>query len=78
MANGSRIEWTETTWNPTTGCTKVSSGCKNCYAATLSRRLKAMGLKKYQNEFQFTEHLWRIRTSVALEKTEEDFRKQHV
>lgn len=56
MANGSRIEWTEATWNPTTGCTKVSSGCKNCYAATLSKRLKAMGLKKYKNEFQFTEH----------------------
>ncbi len=56
MANGSRIEWTETTWNPTTGCTKVSSGCKNCYAATLSKRLKAMGLKKYRNEFQFIEH----------------------
>jgi protein gp37 len=56
MANGSRIEWTEATWNPTTGCTKVSSGCKNCYAATLSKRLKAMGLEKYRNEFQFTQH----------------------
>lgn len=53
---GSAIEWTEATWNPTTGCTKISSGCKNCYAATLSRRLKAMGLDKYKNEFKFTEH----------------------
>jgi len=56
MANGSSIEWTEATWNPTTGCTKISSGCKNCYAATLSKRLKAMGIKKYKREFEFTEH----------------------
>ena len=56
MANGSGIEWTEATWNPTTGCTKISRGCQNCYAATLSKRLKAMGLKKYQNNFVFTQH----------------------
>lgn len=56
MAIGSRIEWTEATWNPTTGCTKISSGCKNCYAATLSKRLKAMGVKKYKNQFEFAEH----------------------
>ncbi len=56
MAIGSRIEWTEATWNPTTGCTKISSGCKNCYAATLSKRLNAMGVKKYKNQFEFTEH----------------------
>lgn len=55
MAVGSTIEWTEATWNPTTGCTKISPGCKNCYAATLSKRLKAMGVHKYRNEFQFTE-----------------------
>ncbi len=46
MADKSGIGWTEATWNPTTGCTKISSGCKNCYAETLSKRLKAMGLKK--------------------------------
>lgn len=55
MAIGSAIEWTEATWNPTTGCTKISPGCKNCYAATLSKRLKAMGVYKYRNEFKFTE-----------------------
>ncbi len=50
------IEWTETTWNPTTGCTKISAGCKNCYAAVLAKRLHAMGLKKYKNEFKLTLH----------------------
>lgn len=56
MANGSRIEWTDATWNPTTGCTKISTGCKNCYAATFSKRLRTMGMEKYRNEFEFTEH----------------------
>jgi len=56
MANNSSIEWTEATWNPTTGCTKISAGCKNCYAATLSKRLKAMGIKKYKKEFEFVQH----------------------
>lgn len=50
------IEWTQSTWNPSTGCTKISPGCKNCYAATLSKRLKLMGQAKYQNEFDYTEH----------------------
>lgn len=50
MGERSRIEWTEATWNPTTGCDKVSAGCENCYALTLSRRLKAMGAAKYQND----------------------------
>ncbi len=50
MADGSAIEWTEATWNPTTGCDKVSAGCDNCYALTLAKRLKAMGAKKYQND----------------------------
>ena len=50
MANSS-IEWTEMTWNPTTGCTKVSSGCKYCYAEVMTRRLKAMGQKKYEYGF---------------------------
>lgn len=47
----SAIEWTEATWNPTTGCTKVSAGCKNCYAEAMARRLKAMGAKGYENGF---------------------------
>jgi len=50
MADRSAIEWTEATWNPTTGCDQVSPGCDNCYALTLSKRLKAMGSAKYQND----------------------------
>ncbi|MCK2238063.1 DUF5131 family protein [Crossiella sp. S99.2] len=50
MSTRSRIEWTETTWNPTTGCDKVSAGCDNCYALTLAKRLKAMGSAKYQHD----------------------------
>jgi len=46
----SSIEWTEVTWNPVTGCDKTSAGCDNCYALTLSKRLKAMGAEKYQND----------------------------
>ena len=50
MSNGSRIEWTDATWNPTTGCRKVSPGCDHCYAATLAKRLKAMGNSRYQKD----------------------------
>ncbi|MCW3816304.1 phage Gp37/Gp68 family protein [Micromonospora sp. DR5-3] len=48
MADHSAIEWTEATWNPTTGCDRISKGCDNCYALTLAKRLKAMGSPKYQ------------------------------
>src|SRR4051795_9716008 len=48
MADGTGIEWTEATWNPTTGCDRISPGCDNCYALTLAKRLKAMGNAKYQ------------------------------
>lgn len=51
MANSS-IEWTEMTWNPTTGCTKISAGCKFCYAEIMTRRLKAMGQEKYKDGFK--------------------------
>ena len=50
MAAGTSIEWTEVTWNPTTGCDRISAGCDNCYALTLAKRLKAMGQAKYQND----------------------------
>lgn len=50
MSDRSSIEWTEATWNPTTGCDRVSAGCDNCYALTLAKRLKAMGAAKYQND----------------------------
>ena len=49
----SSIQWTEATWIPSTGCTKVSAGCKNCYAESMSRRLKAMKLSGYENGFEF-------------------------
>lgn len=52
----SSIEWTEMTWNPTTGCTKVSSGCKFCYAEIMSKRLQAMGIEKYKDAFKIREH----------------------
>jgi len=51
-----KIEWTESTWNPITGCTKISSGCKFCYAEIMTRRLKAMGQEKYKNGFELTIH----------------------
>lgn len=54
MATKSKIEWTEMTWNPVTGCTKVSTGCKNCYAERMAKRLKAMGVERYRNEFNVT------------------------
>jgi len=54
MAIGSTIEWTEATWNPVTGCTKISEGCRHCYAETLAKRLKAMGQPNYVNGFQVT------------------------
>lgn len=50
----SKIEWTEETWNPTTGCTKVSAGCKNCYAEVMANRLQAMGAPGYENGFEFS------------------------
>ncbi len=56
MAANSHIEWTEATWNPVTGCTKVSAGCKNCYAERLALRLQAMGNPRYANGFRLTMH----------------------
>ena len=56
MSTTSKIEWTQVTWNPVTGCTKISYGCKFCYAERMSKRLKAMGLEKYRNGFSVTLH----------------------
>ena len=56
MSTQSRIEWTESTWNPLTGCTKISPGCKHCYAERMSKRLKAMGQPNYVNGFKLTMH----------------------
>jgi protein gp37 len=54
MSTKSTIEWTEATWNPVTGCTKISPGCKNCYAERLSYRLQAMGQPNYANAFELS------------------------
>jgi protein gp37 len=54
MAQGSTIEWTESTWNPVTGCTKISPGCKHCYAERMAARLQAMGQPNYRNGFRLT------------------------
>jgi len=56
MGQKSEIEWTESTWNPVTGCTKISPGCTNCYAERMSRRLKAMGQPNYLNGFTLSTH----------------------
>lgn len=56
MTGKSKIEWTESTWNPITGCTKISEGCLNCYAERMAKRLNAMGQEKYKNAFNVTLH----------------------
>jgi protein gp37 len=56
MARKSKIEWTESTWNPVTGCTKISIGCRNCYAERFALRLQAAGSRNYANGFQVTLH----------------------
>lgn len=54
--SASKIEWTDSTWNPVTGCTKASAGCLHCYAETMTRRLTAMSVVKYKNGFKVTVH----------------------
>lgn len=54
MPTRSNIEWTEQTWNPTVGCTKISPGCKHCYAEVMARRLRAIGVRGYENGFRLT------------------------
>ena len=56
MATRTNIEWTEMTWNPVTGCTKVSPGCLNCYAERMAKRLKAMGAFRYKDGFALSTH----------------------
>lgn len=68
MATQSRIEWTEQTWNPVTGCTKVSPGCKNCYAEVMAKRLTAMGTPGYENGFKLTMHPERLSHPLKRKK----------
>ena len=56
MALNSHIEWTESTWNPVTGCDKVSPGCKHCYAERMAKRLQLAGQDRYRNGFDLTLH----------------------
>jgi protein gp37 len=64
MAGKSKIEWTESTWNPVTGCTKISIGCRNCYAERFALRLKAAGSRNYSNGFRVTLHPHLLQTPL--------------
>lgn len=83
MAQRSSIEWTECTWNPLTGCTKISPGCAHCYAERMARRLKAMGQPRYRNGFRLTIHNdlvaqplhWRIPRSIFVNSMSDLFHK---
>lgn len=84
MAHGSDIEWTESTWNPVTGCTKVSAGCKHCYAERMARRLQAMGQVNYRDGFAVTlqEHMlerplsWRRPQTIFVNSMSDLFHEQ--
>ncbi len=68
MATSTKIEWTEQTWNVSTGCTKISEGCANCYAEKMTRRLHAMGQTKYENGFNLTLHQPELLTPYTWKK----------
>jgi protein gp37 len=63
-----KIEWTDRTWNPVTGCTKISAGCINCYAEVMARRLQSMGQNKYNNGFYITLHEDALNEPLKLKK----------
>lgn len=69
----SKIEWTGSTWNPITGCTKYSDGCQNCYAEKMAQRLKNMGLKKYENAFSLSLHPENIEDPLSMKKPQTIF-----
>lgn len=73
MAQSSSIEWTDTTWNPSTGCSKVSTGCKYCYAETMAARLERMGSARYENGFAFTMHWDKIEEPLSWRKPRKVF-----
>ncbi len=84
MAQGSGIEWTESTWNPVTGCTKISPGCKHCYAERMAIRLRAMGQPNYERGFKVSlqEHMlelpltWRKPQTVFVNSMSDLFHKE--
>lgn len=73
MSQLSTIEWTDTTWNPSTGCSRVSAGCRFCYAETLAARLKRMGSARYENGFEFTMHWDKIKEPLSWKKPRKVF-----
>lgn len=73
MAQKSTIEWTESTWNPITGCTKVSPGCKFCYAERMAKRLKAMGSANYANGFKLSLHEHALELPLSWKKPQTIF-----
>jgi len=73
MANGSSIEWTESTWNPVTGCTKLSPGCKHCYAERMAKRLQAMGQANYANGFKVAVHEHALELPLTWKKPQTIF-----
>ncbi len=68
MSQKTKIEWTESTWNPISGCTKISRGCDNCYAEKMAYRLQAMGTKGYENAFEVTLHPEALEKPLKLKK----------
>ncbi len=68
MALKSEIEWTTSTWNPSTGCTKISEACRYCYAERLAKRLQRMGVKKYRNGFELTIHIEELNKPLMWKK----------
>ncbi|MBN2824060.1 MAG: phage Gp37/Gp68 family protein [Campylobacterales bacterium] len=68
MSTKSKIEWTESTWNPVSGCSKISSGCENCYAERMAKRLQAMGTQGYENGFEVTLHPHALDKPLKMKK----------
>ena len=73
MGMNSQIEWTESTWNPVTGCTRISPGCAHCYAERMTRRLKAMGQPNYRNGFRVTVHEHALELPLGWKKPQAIF-----
>jgi len=73
LATNSAIEWTESTWNPVTGCTKISPGCLNCYAERMAKRLQAMGQPNYQNGFNLSMHESVLKLPLKWKKSQTIF-----
>jgi protein gp37 len=73
MANNSAIEWTEATWNPVTGCTKISPGCKHCYAERMAKRLQAMGQRNYVDGFKLALHKNALQLPLSWKKPQTIF-----